>query len=317
MTLTSRQNHTLGLIMLSMTALFWGAGFVLNDQLVQAAFYKTPALLNTIRFVVAAVCLLAVFNKRIRFNKSIALHGSIGGALLFGGFLLQLIGLKYTTPSHNGFFTTAYIVFVPIISMLVTKKRPPLTVAIGVLIALGGMVVLNIRAEETPGKTIWLGDLLTLLSALMFALQIIWTDTTLKKGKCDYVQMTFWQITFAAALYVVYTLAVESRFYQTINFDPKYCLWRLAIVTLCGTAFAYYAQTFAQKNLSPTETSLLMACESPIGAILSIAFAIETFAWQTVIGGVMVLIAVVLVEVLTPLLERRKAAKTTTQDSDA
>lgn len=305
MQLTGKQKHNLGVVMLAMTAMFWGAGFVVIEQMLDVSFYNTPALINAIRFSVATLCLLAIFNKKIRFNKHVLLYGGIGGLMLFAGFLLQIIGQKYTTPSHSGFFTATYVAFVPFIAWIVYKRRPSWVTFCGIALAIVGFVVLNFSNSEATDNT-WIGDILTLSGAVMFALQIVWADYALKKSKIDYVQMTFWQVAFSALLFVLYTLTVESVHYSTMTIDIKFCWWRLAIVTLGGTAFAYYAQTFAQKHVSASTTSLILSCESPIGAFLSMILLIEDFSWRTVIGGLMIFTAVVLVEVVSSLICKKR-----------
>ena len=314
--LKANKQHTIGLILLSLTAVFWGAGFVLNDQLLDATFYNTPSLLNALRFVVATLCLLAVFNKRIRFNKHIILYAGLGGVMLFAGFLSQLIGQKYTTPSHSGFFTAAYVMFVPFIAWIVYKKCPHWVSFVGVAVAIVGLVVLNFKNDEMGADKMWLGDILTIFCAVMFALQIFWTDYSLKSNKIDLVQMTFWQVAVAGLLFVLYSLIFESKYYTSMSFDLSYSWWRLLIVIFGGTAFAYYAQTFAQNHLNTTETSLIMACESPIGAFLSMILVIEPFAWQTIVGGVLVIAAVILVEVVPHLASQKlkQPVDTTTTD---
>lgn len=293
--------------MLIAVAVIWGAGFVLNAQLLKPTFGNTPSLLNAIRFGVAALCLLAVFNKKLRCGKHELLFGAVGGAMLFVGFLLQVIGMKYTSPSHSGFFTATYAVLVPFIAWIVYRKRPHYTTFIAISLATCGLILLNHAGGEQDGN--WLGDALTLGGALMFALQIVWADWALKKNKTDYVQLTFWQIAFAALLFVLYSVIFESKYYSALVINPADDIWRLAIVTLGGTAFAYYAQTYAQVNLAPTETSLILACESPIGAVLSIAIGQEPFLWSTAVGGLLVLSAVALVEIVPPLAERRAKRK--------
>lgn len=307
---SNKKQHLIGLLMLISVAIFWGAGFVLNAQLLNKSFGDTPSLLNALRFGVSALCLLAVFNKRIRFNKKLLLYGGVGGALLFAGFLLQLVGMKYTTPSHSGFFTAFYIVLVPLIAWAVYRRRPHWVIFVGITVAIGGLLLLNFSQEESGASL--KGDLLTLASALAFALQIVWADYILKKNKTDCIQLTFWQVVFAAVLFVAYTLIFESKHYAAMQFDVGYELWRLAIVVLGGTAFAYYAQTYSQKHLSPSETSLLMACESPIGAVLSVAIGMEPFLWQTAVGGVLVVVAVILVETVPPLTKKYKEKRAKT-----
>ena len=313
---TGKKQHVIGLILLSMTALFWGAGFVLNDKLLDAAFFDTPALLLTMRFGIAALCLLVVFNKRIRFNKQILLYGGLGGLMLFGGFLMQTIGQKYTVPSHSGFFTASYVMFVPFITWIAYKKRPSWFSFVGVAIAVIGLVILNFNLKEVGAENTLIGDGITIACAVMFALQILWTDYSLKKNKIDYVQLTFWQVAIAALLFILYSAIFESKHYTAINLSAlNDCWWQLLIVIFGGTAFAYYAQTYAQKNVSPTETSLILGCESAIGAILSMILGVEAFSWQTIVGGALVLTAVALVEVV-PSIQLRYKQRKLREDND-
>ena len=303
---SNKKQHIIGLVMLSLTAMFWGAGFVLNAQLMESTFYDTPSLFLSVRFTVAALCLLVVFNKKLRFNKFILLYGGVGGAMLFVGFLIQTIGLKYTTPSHSGFFTASYAMFVPFIAWLFYKKRPNWISFVGVAVAIAGLAILNFKSNETNQDKMWLGDILTALSAVMFAAQIFWTDHSLQKGKIDFVQLTFWQVSFAALLFVLYSVSVESRSYVDLQFNLGQDWWRLLIVIFGGTAFAYYAQTYSQIHISATETSLIMACESPIGAFLSMILLIEPFRWQTIVGGLLVIVAVIIVEVVPTIQFKHK-----------
>lgn len=313
MKLSNKQQHILGLLLLSAVAIVWGAGFVLNSQLLKATFGETPGLLNALRFGVSALFLLAVFNKRIKVSWRNLFYGAVGGALLFAGFMMQLVGMKYTSPSHNGFFTAMYVVMVPFIAWIVYRRCPHWVVFVGVALAVGGLLILNLASPSESGASAK-GDLISLSCALFFSLQIVWTDYILSKNKTDYVQMTFWQIACAAILLVLYTVIFESKHYASLQFDAGYSVWRLAIVVLGGTAFAYYAQTYAQIRLKPSETSLILACESPVGAILSVAVGIEPFLWQTAVGGLLVVGAVVLVE-LVPNLFRKYARKKISEDT--
>lgn len=295
---TSKKQHIIGIVMLAATAVFWGAGFVLNDQLLKSAFNQTPNLINAARFGIASVLLCAVFARKLRFNKKIALYAGLGGLMLFAGFTLQLLGLKRTTPSHNGFFTVAYVAFVPFIAWALSKKRPSWGTFVGVAVALAGCVVLNIGTgtEQTAVADTLVGDLLTLGGAVMFAAQIALTDYAYAKEAVDYPNMTFWQVLTATVLFALYSVAFESGSYGAITFNASYCVWRLIVVSVGGTAFAYLAQGYAQKHLNPTETSILLACESPIGAVISILAGLEAFVWTTAVGGALVVGAVVIME---------------------
>ena len=303
-----RKLHLLGLIMLSATAIFWGAGFVVNDQLLTHSFGQTPNLINATRFTVSAIILALVFCRQLKLNKKTLLFGALGGAMLFAGFTLQIHGLKMSTPSHNGFFTAAYIIFVPFIAWLIFKKRPHWLMFVGMGIAIAGLVILNFFHAEDAKPNSAIGDALTLTGALLFAMQIVWTDLALKKG-VDTVNMTVWQCIAAAILFILYTAIFESKNYASINFDAGYDVWRLAVTTLGGTAFAYFAQSFAQNHLNSCETSIILACESPIGTLLSILCGIELFHWNTLVGGILVITAAVIMEIVPFIIAKRKQRK--------
>lgn len=291
--------------MLSLTAVVWGAGFVLNDQLLSKFFYQTPLLFNSIRFSVSAVLLLAMFCTKITFDKKSLAYSALGGVFLFAAFALQVYGLKYTTPAHSGFFTAGYIVFVPFVVWAIRKERPSVSTIVGVVIAIVGLAILNLNGNTEKGNDIIKGDLITLVSALMFSLQIVWGEVALEKGVNHYTFTTF-QMCFAAILFVLSALIAEHNYFDTVTFDASYGIWRFALVILLGTVFAYYSQTYSQQHLSSGETALIMGCESPVGAVVSLIVGLDAFGWNIVVGGLLVVTAVALVEVVPTLHKKEK-----------
>ena len=309
---TNKKQHILALVMLSLTAVAWGAGFVLNDQLLSKFFYHTPLLFNTIRFALSAVLLVAIFCTKLSLDKRSLLYSALGGVFLFAAFALQVYGLKYTTPAHSGFFTAGYIVFVPFVVWAMCKKRPSATTLCGVVVAICGLAILNLNGDKEHGNDILLGDMITLASALMFSLQIVWSEISLQKGVDHYTFTTF-QMCVAAILFALGSVAFEHGSYDTVTFEASYGIWRFAIVILFGTVFAYFSQTYSQQHLSSGETALIMGCESPIGAVLSLIVGADEFGWNIVIGGLLVIAAVVLVEVVPAL--SKKSASVDEQDN--
>lgn len=147
----------------------------------------------------------------------------------------------------------------------------------------------------------------------MFAIQIVFADYLLKNGKITSNNLVVLQLVFASILFVLYTLIFESHKYPALTISIDKVWWKLAIVALLGTGFAYYAQTYAQNYVSPTQTSLILACETPIGAIASMIVGIDLFGWNIVVGGILVVGAVFLVEFAptwTEKLRKRRRDKT-------
>ena len=296
--------------MLSAVALIWGAGFVLTDSLLLDGFAPAPGLLNALRFGLGTIFVLIVLAKHINLSGKNILYGLVGGALLFVGFMLQLVGQTYITPAHCGLFTALYFVLVPFIAWIVYKKVPNLTVFVAVALAVLGLVILNVGKMPTQEEN--LGTILTIVGATLFAIQIVYCDYLLKNNKIETNNLVVLQLVFASVLFVAYTLIFESYKYTTLNIAWSNAWWKLAIVALLGTGFAYFAQTYAQKFVSPSQTSLILACETPIGAIISIVVGIDAFSWNIIVGGLLVVIAVFLIEFAPIWWEKLKAKRNTT-----
>lgn len=294
MVISNNQKRTLSIVMLCAVALVWGAGFVLTDSLLADGFAVAPELQNALRFCFGTIFLVIVLWKDIKISWKNVMYGAIGGAMLFCGFTFQLMGQTFITPAHCGFFTALYFVITPFIAWIVYKKAPNLSVFVAVTLAVAGLVVLNLNKMPTAEES--LGILFTVIGAMMFALQIVYGDYLLKKDAIQSNNLVVLQLVFASILFVLYTLIFESRKYATLSICVSDVWWKIAIVSILGTGFAYYAQTYAQKYVKPTQTSLILTCETPIGAVISIALGIDKFSWNIVVGGLLVICAVVLAE---------------------
>lgn len=321
---TDKKQHNIGLVLMSLTAVVWGAGFVIGNKLLGNGFAQAPITLNTIRFTFGALVLLAVFGKRLRLDKSSLILGSICGALLCIGFNLQLLGLNVSkSPTECGFFTAAYSVFTPFIAWIFYKRRPTWMMLVGVAVACAGLVILNIQnLNIVANMDVFWGNMITLLGSLFFAVQIVLGDYSLHKKKLDMITLTVMQVVVCAILMCLASLIFESREYATLQIDWSAAWWQLLIVAVFGTAFAYFAQTYAQQHISPTEISILMACESPIGAVLAISIGDDKLTWAVCVGGTLVIASVVLIEILPHIANKRKNklsadADNTEQQNDA
>ena len=316
---STKKQHNIALGMLIATAIIWGTGFVFGNMLLENGFMPIPLTLNAVRFLIGAIVLIAIFARKIRLTKQLVGFGALGGAMICAAFSLQIVGLKYTTPAACGLFTAAYGIFVPFIAWIFYKKRPSWITFVGVVIALAGLVILNINSMGLmQDKEIFLGNMLALLGSLFFAMQIVFGDFCLHKKQINATDFTVVQVAFCA-IFMILAALFEVGNYTTVSINWTKCWWPLAIVVIMGTAFAYFAQTYSQIHLAATETSIILACECPVGAIFSIAIGQDALSWQICVGGLLVIASVVLIEVLPNVLQHKKASATnaldTTQDT--
>jgi drug/metabolite transporter (DMT)-like permease len=77
-----------------------------------------------VRFVIAAVAMLLLFARSVwRLDRQQILRGLLLGAIYGCGQLLQTWGLSLIAPSVSGFATGMYVVFTPILAMLLLGQR--------------------------------------------------------------------------------------------------------------------------------------------------------------------------------------------------
>ena len=143
----------------------WGVTFVMVKDAVE--LYPLFAFL-AVRFAIASVVLAAPAAGRMRtLGRPGWIAGSALGLLLATGYALQTAGLERTTVSSAGFITGLYVVFTPLLALLLFRTRVGGAVWIGVALAVVGLALLSGVGAGDPA-----GDLLVLLGSAAYSLQI-------------------------------------------------------------------------------------------------------------------------------------------------
>lgn len=254
------KQHKADLAILGITVV-WGSTFILMKNITDdIPAYSFLAL----RFLVAAAVMAAVFHRKL---KSIDIRtiwrGSLVGLTLYAGMMLQVIGLKTTSASNSAFITGLNVIMVPVISVILLKKKPPIKALIGVALASLGLFALKGFSGNWT-----IGDSLTLLCALCFALQIIFIDKF--ASDVNICNLAIVQIASAAVLYfITWICAGLISEPPSIVLDSK-IVFTVLYTGAMGTAFAFGVQTIAQKYTTPTRTALIITCEPVFGALFAL-----------------------------------------------
>lgn len=285
-TFREKRLPTLGLVLVS---IIWGAGFIATQIAIDTGFSAGQIML--FRFVVASLALFAAGWKRILpLRKQEILCGLIAGLLLFLGFYTQTVGLRYTTPSNNGFFTATNVIMVPLIAWALQKKRPPLKLFFCSLMALAGFFILAWRPGE--GFSVNGGDLLTLLCAFFFACHI--ASLGILSAKVEPLRLTFLQVFFAAVFSLAGFLALDRN---TPSQAQPGGIGAVLFLGLFSTCLCFFVQTWAQSKTSSGKAAVIMSTESLWCMLFSVALGYERLSAQMLIGGLVIVGAVCLLEV--------------------
>ena len=262
----------------------WGSSFVLTkNSLDHLSTYNFLA----IRFLLAALISAIIFYKNlINLDKDTIKYGIFIGVILFTAYAIQTVGLNYTSASKSGFITGFSVVIVPILSAFLLKVRPHKSAVIGVVFAIIGLGFLTLDSSLALN----IGDLYTLISALMFALHIIAVGKY--TVKVDSIAMAIIQIGVVGVLSLFFSFATEKPIL------PKGLeIWvTIFVLSVLCTSGAFIIQNVMQKFTSPTHTALIYSGEPVFSAIFAYFVAGELLTRRAILGSILILIGMIVSE---------------------
>ena len=262
----------------------WGAAFVLmKDAIVLQPYMDFLAT----RFTIAAIAMILLRPVvSLRFEAGDIRYGALIGVVLAFGYITQTIGLDMTTAATSGFLTGLYVVFTPLIAWLFTRQKVSGKVALGVLFSIVGMGIFSGAASSTEFQV---GQIWLVVCAVLYAVHILLLGHYGKTSNSYRFAML--QIVFVAL--VTWGFALVDGYQPPPNFE----VWFAVLFTaLLSTVLAFWIQTWAQTLLDPARVALLITSEVIFTALLAIGLGQEPLTLAIVVGGGMMLTAMLIVE---------------------
>ncbi len=265
-----------------MTAI-WGSTFVVVQNLVSRMDVTSYLFW---RFAAAAVVLVAVRPRSLwSMSRRQLRHGVLLGLVLGLGYALQTVGLQHTSATVSGFITGMFVVFTPLISGLVLRRRVGRLAWAGVGLATVGLGLLSLR-----GFALGWGETLTLLCALAYAVHIVglgeWSTPR------DAYALTTVQLLTVAVVAGTMTLPGGGP-----QLPPDLSAWvAVLFMAVAATAVAFLIQTWAQAHLTATRVAVILTFEPVFAGIFGVLLAGDPVTARTVGGGLFILSAMYLVE---------------------
>ncbi|AEJ43432.1 DMT family transporter [Alicyclobacillus acidocaldarius] len=272
--------------LLVFVTLVWGATFTLTKQAL--AILPVYAFLS-LRFSAAAFATLglAFLSRRGSAWKDARTWavGATAGIPLGASFLLQTQGLRTITPGLSGFLTGLNVVMVPILASAITKRRPDARTWWGVVLACIGLLCM---CAGTPLAGRFLGVAETFLCALCIALQIVVVDRWAKGLDAFAVAAVEVWVT-ALLTWVAALVARQWAPLADVRLWMQPVTWAAVLVNgLLGTAFALWAQNWAQERLSSAQTAIAFALEPVFAAAIGWVVLGEAMTWPGIVGGLLI-----------------------------
>jgi drug/metabolite transporter (DMT)-like permease len=270
--------------------LIWGSTFVLVKRALDDA---SALLFLTIRFGTAAFVLGLIFERDFRKafrarNLMVSIRGgALAGLCLFGGYVFQTVGLRYTSASKAAFLTGFTTPMVAVLSSVVYRRAPQLIEVFGVATAFLGMALMTIPSGRFQISG---GDLIVAACAVAYAFHILVTGRFSSKANMG-VFITTQIATGAAVGALTFWWAEPVRIQWSLPLIAA-----LAVTSLLATALGFTIQTWAQRWSSPTRTALFFTLEPVFAWITSYLVLGEVLSGRAALGAALILGGVLMVE---------------------
>lgn len=290
-----------GSILLLLTAMIWGTAFVAQST---GMDYVGPLTYVGVRMLLASLVMVPViFISRALSSRKGRTAGrrtsdvslSVKGGLICGVFLClascaQQAGIVYTTAGKAAFVTALYILFVPVIGVLLGRRVSGLMI-ICVPLAVSGFYFLCMKEDLSVGK----GDIFCLCSAVLFSFQILTVDKYSSKN-IDPLVFSCAQYFSAGVIATVIAFAAEAPRLPAI-LDAG---WSIAYTAVFSSCVAYTLQVYAQRLAEPSVASLIMSLESVFAALSGWLILHETMTLREFMGCALVMTSVVISQLPAP-----------------
>ena len=265
------------------------------------------SIFNAWRFALAtAGFLLVTFPRQKSFSRADMLGGIFVGLTFCLGILLQLIGLRYTLPSTSSFLTSLCVIFAPLAQTLLFRRGLGTPTVIAVLIALAGMFILSQpNPNATTSQTIvqtppfpHLGEILTVIGAVLFTTQIMAIDHYGQTADATRLTFIMLLVTCLASLIIGIALGGlrfhSSNVLSTLAADHKFLAYFAGLAFISSMLTQYLMNRF-QPLLAPATAAVVYCLEPVFGTLFSVGFGTERLSAITLIGGSIIVVAVLIV----------------------
>ncbi|MBE6105587.1 DMT family transporter [Anaerovibrio lipolyticus] len=280
-----------GSLCLLLAAFIWGITFV-----AQLAGMDSigPFTYGFARYVVGVMAILVVwygFREKRRDAKERGEYhsgwkaGMGAGVIMFVASAFQQCALQYTTAGKTAFITCLYIIFVPIISVVIGKILK-LENWIGALAALVGLYCLSIKGDFDLNY----GDVLAFICSVFWSLHIMYIDRFADKK--DNIDISASQLVVCAVLNGIVAFAMESVVWQHIV-DAWF---PIVFAGVMSSGIAFTLQIVGQKYAEPAHAAIIMSLESVFGAVGGWFVLNEQMSHIEVFGCMMMLMGMLITQ---------------------
>ena len=274
----------------------WGAAFVAQREI---AGKLDAGSIAALRFLAGGLLLLPIVivrrpsvHARSRFG-TVASGGLACGVVMLTAFMLQQRGIEAgSTASAAGFITGLYVLFVPVLGLLVGLRTHP-ALWVGAGLAAAGLYLLSMGVDL---RMSW-GDTLVLLCAVAWAVHVLLIGRF--SPRCDAIEL-------ATAQFLVTGVVATLSLQQLPSIEAvRECLWPMVYLGPVAVGIAFTLQVVGQRTAPPAHAAVILSLEGLFAAIFGAWLGGELLFTRQYVGCGLMLVGILLAQ--WPEFVRRQA----------
>ncbi|MBP0021780.1 MAG: DMT family transporter [Cyanobacteria bacterium SBLK] len=274
----SKQNQIyLGFVLILLASLIFSSSFPVIRSIV---WEVSPQLQIALRFGIAAMLLTPFFRG---FTLPLLRDGAIVGILFFCLCAAEALGLQELTANRAGFIVALSVIFVTLFE-LIAGKPISLRVILAAFMSFVGTGIMAWNQDVSLVGASWF-----LICALLDSAYILVIEkVTLQHSPMQLSIISFWVTAFLGILWSFPQLSTQM---EVVNRH----IGAIAYLALVATILYFFVELLGQRWIPGQEVAIFRAIDPILTAILSFLLLGETLTTRDVWGGILILIAIVLV----------------------
>ncbi len=297
-------SRPVAVLLLLLATAIWGLAFVAQKS---AMAHMEPLTFAGTRFLLGGIALtpfaaLEFRRKRARLadiTPRLWRLTAVLCAVFLGASLIQQYGLIHTSVTNSGFLTALYVLFVPLIAFAAVRARPHPIIYLGAPLALIGIFYLNGGRLEAFNH----GDALVVLSA------VFWGGHVFMVGLLSRETGLPVSLSAVSFLAVAIVCLAAAMLFETPDLQGIAAGWvEILYVGLMSTAVAYTLQAIGQQHVPASNAAIVLSAESLFAALGGAVLLGERLSPIGYAGAALIFFAIILVEAVPALQQRRAAA---------
>ena len=216
----------------------------------------------------------------------------VGIALVFV-YMGATFGVKYTSLSNSGFLCGMTVVFTPLLGWIFLKQRQSKKLVLVVLMCLVGIALLTLKDDFSINTAHIKGDLLCLMCAVAYAIDLLLTEKAVAREEVDAYQLGVFQLGVTGVCNLLLAFLTEQPHLPT---TPTVWGAVLFLSVFC-TGVAFVLQPLAQRYTTASHTGVIFALEPVFAAFVAAIFANEILSVKSYFGAALMVASLFIMEI--------------------